>query len=213
MPTHAHVVSIPVVKKLLLTLSATAVLCWCGKAAAQLEDRAGILYLPDEETPYSGAYEKEELILLGAAELMCRIEAQVKDGRFIGTHKTFYVKNGKQALETTYKDGEKNGPYKAWWVNGQKWQEGFYKSGKKSGLWESWNYNGMKQQHEIYRGLVRDWEAKEQDKTFTVNAELLDWDKTHVFLKRTDNGKKIKVPGVKLSDEDKVLLLTAKKMF
>ena len=59
--------------------------------------------------------------------------------------------NGNKKLESSYKNGKKNGKWTVWYENGKKWSEITYKNGKLDELWTQWNENGQKETETTYK--------------------------------------------------------------
>ena len=102
-----------------------------------LEDRNGVKYLPNEETPFSGfaksVYEN------GQVEVLEQFKGGKRDGLAIG-----WWENGQKWWEVNYKDGKQDGLRTSWYENGQKRRESNLKDGKSDGLWTEWYSNGQK---------------------------------------------------------------------
>ena len=101
-----------------------------------LEDRNGVKYLPNKETPLTGR--AESFYDNGQKKL----EANYKDGKEVGLTTSWY-ENGQKAEEENYKDGKKDGLYTIWRENGQKGIEGNWKDGKPLSA-VVWKPNGEK---------------------------------------------------------------------
>ena len=50
--------------------------------------------------------------------------------------------NGQRYYKRNYKNGQKHGPWTWWYDNGQKKYQGNYSNGKKNGEWFEWTSNG-----------------------------------------------------------------------
>ena len=61
-------------------------------------------------------------------------------------------RDGTTYIEGTYRDGEREGVWKAWHANGQLWSVGEYQGGKENGLKTVYYENGQK----YYEGRVED---------------------------------------------------------
>ena len=125
------------------------------------EEREGIWYLKDSETPYSGKvyawhpngqkmgegnYKDGKLngISLQWNSNGQKIrEVNFKDGNTDGLAVSWH-ENGQKVFESNWKDGKQNGLFIAWYENGQKNMETNWKDGKKEGLAVVWNENGLK---------------------------------------------------------------------
>jgi antitoxin component YwqK of YwqJK toxin-antitoxin module len=60
---------------------------------------------------------------------------------------TLWYDNGQRAIETHFKDGEKDGVETVWFESGQKKSETPYRAGKKDGLQTNWDVKGYKFQY------------------------------------------------------------------
>lgn len=132
------------------------------------EEREGIWYLKDSETPYSGKvyalhpngqkmgegnYKDGKLngISLQWNSLGQKIrEVNFKDGNADGLAVSWH-KNGQKDYEANFKDGKQNGLFIAWYENGQKNMEVNYKNGKRDGLLVVWHENGQKMGEGSYK--------------------------------------------------------------
>jgi antitoxin component YwqK of YwqJK toxin-antitoxin module len=95
------------------------------------QERNGLVYLPNENKPFSGKFCKTEL----------SSEENYKDGKRVGEYIEWH-ENGQKKSEGSYKDGKRVGEYIEWHENGQKKSEGSYKDGKKIGVSVNWDPNG-----------------------------------------------------------------------
>ena len=120
----------------------------CGEGVVvedlKLEERNGVMYLPNHEEPYTGEYlkwhengQKQE-------------EGTYKDGKEDGRW-MLYDENGQKEFDTTYKDGKEDGLETLWYENGQKATEAMHKAGKKNGLATLWYENGQKWNEITYK--------------------------------------------------------------
>lgn len=69
------------------------------------------------------------------------LEETYKDGQKDGPFKS-YFENGQPEFEITYKDGKLNGPFKNYYNNGQPEFEMTYKDGQRDGLVKGYSENG-----------------------------------------------------------------------
>jgi antitoxin component YwqK of YwqJK toxin-antitoxin module len=65
-------------------------------------------------------------------------------------------------VESNYKDGERHGPFKEWYENGQQWEECNYVNGKLHGPYIGWYKNGQKWRECEYvngelHGPIKEW--------------------------------------------------------
>ena len=89
-----------------------------------------------------------------------------KHGR-IGTWK-FFHKNGKLKSESTWKDGERDGPYKSYYENGQLKEEGTLKDGELDGPTKTYYQNGQLKSEITWK----DGELDGPTKTYYQNGQL-----------------------------------------
>ena len=112
--------------------------------SAQTEERNGLLYLIQSETPFTGTvvgrYQN------GQKEW----ESNYKNGKEDGKGTNWY-ESGQKEIEGAHKDGKAEGPHTQWHDNGQKEAEGTYKDGKAEGKWTLWYPNGQKEAEEHYK--------------------------------------------------------------
>ena len=122
----------------------------------ELEEREGIYYFKDSDTPYTGKvyglYENGQK----------KSEGNYKDGKRDGLSLEWY-KKGQKKRETNYKDGKKDGLSIFWLANGQKGNEGIYKDGITEGIHKMWHANGqMRVQAKFENGIgsANFWNSK-----------------------------------------------------
>lgn len=89
-----------------------------------------------------------------------------------GSYKTYY-ENGNKYLECNYIDGKKHGLLTVWYENGNKQMECNYIDSKKNGLLTVWYENGKKDYEcnyvdDLRHGLYQDWYMNEQLKSVTT---------------------------------------------
>ena len=128
------------IKAILLSLFVALLMVGCGDGIVDyddLENRNGVTYLADEETPFTG---RAESFYRNGQK---RKEVNFKDGKPDGLW-TWWNEDGKKEEERTYKDGMEDGLWTKWHWNGQKYKEVTYKDGKKDGLETHWYENGQK---------------------------------------------------------------------
>ena len=133
-------------KAILLSLFVGLLMVGCGEVvdSSKLQDRDGVTYLPNEETPFTGR--AESFYGNGQKES----EENYKDGKADGLWSWWY-ENGQKKAEINYKDGIDRGLATAWYENGQKKSEENVKYGKYHGLWTRWYENGQKKWEENYK--------------------------------------------------------------
>ena len=140
---------------------------------SKLQDRVGVIYLPNAEKPFSGyakkTYENDQVEVL----------AQIKDGYV--TRVKQWKKNGIPMWDVGFLEGNlriKGIPWKEesdfdkkfprdgletlWHENGRKYTEVNYKDGKEEGLFTVWHENGQKKFEENFKngeleGLSTAW--------------------------------------------------------
>jgi antitoxin component YwqK of YwqJK toxin-antitoxin module len=127
-------------KAILLTLFVALLMVGCGEEQpvdySKLQDRDGIMYLPNEETPFNGR--AEDFYWTGQKKL----EANYKDGKLDGLWTLWYI-NGQKKREGNSKDGKEDGLWTQWYLNGQKNEESNWKAGKPMSA-KGWKPNGEK---------------------------------------------------------------------
>ena len=140
-------------KATLFALFTALLMVGCGEVVDidQLQYRGGVMYLPNEETPFTG-----KAVAKWPNGQEC-LEHNYKDGKRNGLYTSWY-KNGQKMLEINYKDGKQDGLSTHWYDNGQKEAEITYKDGKQDGLWIIYNQEGTETGRETYKNgeLVKD---------------------------------------------------------
>ena len=129
-----------------LLLMAFAILTiGCGEKKSEdvnldeLEDREGVAYLKNSDSPYTGkVFEFHD-------NGQKKSETTLKDGKPDGLSEAWF-ENGQKEVEGNYKDGKLHGPAVTWYENGQKESEANNKDGKFDGPLVSWYENGQKLQ-------------------------------------------------------------------
>ena len=111
---------------------------------SKLEDRDGVAYLSNEETPYTGHSKGFHKNGQKAGE------GNFKDGKKNGLWTTWH-ENGQKRDEITWKEDKPNGLATQWYENGQKKKEGNNKDGKPDGLYTLWYENGQKSGEGTYK--------------------------------------------------------------
>ncbi len=108
------------------------------------DERNGILYLPNENKPFTGIYlqlypngqKKEEL--------------NIKNGLYDGVA-TMWNDNGQKRMESNYKNGLLDGVYSTFLFSELKSNEDHYIQGEREGLSISWSPNGRIRRKENYK--------------------------------------------------------------
>jgi len=126
-------------KKIIYTFILTLFIVGCGeeKVAKVLQERNGIFYVPNEETPFSGI--GESYYLTGQKQHAYHYEDGIRDGKFT----TWYL-NGQKSHEGSFNEGKDDGPFVAWYENGQQRGQGEFDNGKKDGKFIDWYRDGKK---------------------------------------------------------------------
>ena len=142
-------------KPILLSLAIALLMVGCGEPdlsdpdvvedatadavdSSKLQDRNGIMYLANEENPFTGR--AESFYENGQKEL----ESNYKDGKPDGLW-TWWYENGQKKKEGNLKDGKSVGLWTIWKKNEQKWLEINYKDDKEDELYTYWYENGQKE--------------------------------------------------------------------
>ena len=94
------------------------------KVTTFLESKDGIAFLPNENKPFTGKFEKYY------SNGKKSSETKYIDGKKSGLQSVWH-ENGQKLSETNYIDGEQNGLKTLWLENGHKLEEIIYKNGKK----------------------------------------------------------------------------------
>tara|TARA_Y100001934_G_scaffold73467_1_gene91324 strand:- start:34 stop:588 length:555 start_codon:yes stop_codon:yes gene_type:complete len=103
---------------------------------SKLQDRNGVKYLLNEETPFTG---RAESFYENGQKLL---EVNFKDGKKDGLQ-VIWHENGQKAVEGTNKNGERDGLSTSWYENGQKSLEVNFKDRKRMST-VVWKPNGEK---------------------------------------------------------------------
>ena len=115
----------------------------CGQDAIdivdglKLEKRNGVMYLPNEKTPFTGRAEES----YNGHKLS---EGNYKEGKLHGLVTTWYVNGRKKEEEINYKNGEYDGLWTSWNENGKKMWARNWKYGRLNGVSTRWDENGQK---------------------------------------------------------------------
>jgi TPR repeat protein/antitoxin component YwqK of YwqJK toxin-antitoxin module/RNA polymerase subunit RPABC4/transcription elongation factor Spt4 len=130
-----------------------------------IQIRNGVGFLPNEDVPFTGKYEK--YYPNGQKEQ----EINWKNGKIDGLSTEWY-ENGQKSSEANWK-GSPNGSMTTWYENGQKKSEGNWKDGKPNGLNTDWYENGQKKSEGNWKngkfdGLITQWYENGQ-KSFEAN--------------------------------------------
>ena len=106
-----------------------------GKEVSYLQNRNGIKYEVNSETPFTGRLVKKY------ENGQKKEETNYKDGKKDGVF-TFWFENGQKKLEGKFKNGKDVGLWTGWHKNGQKGLEWNLKNGKEDGLLTIWDEEG-----------------------------------------------------------------------
>ena len=136
--------SFTAIMKHLLVMAFAILTIGCGEKKSdgvnldELEDREGVFYLKNSNSPYTGkCFEFHD-------NGQKKSEENYKDGKPDGLL-VYWYENGQKQTEINYKDGKPHGIGFNWYENGQKEAEGNHKDGKMDGLLVAWHENGQKQ--------------------------------------------------------------------
>ena len=121
-------------KQIIVLLVMIIVSYGCDVRQSQLQERNGLFYKINSETPYTGR------MVAKYPNGQKQHECTYKDGKQEGTG-TWWHSNGQKLAEHTYKDGKLEGTLTEWHENGQKKQEVTYKDGKPINK-KSWDKDG-----------------------------------------------------------------------
>ena len=134
-------------KNITLILISLMFLTGCEKEVSDLQDRGGVKYEVNSETPFTGK------VSLNHKNGQKAYKGSFKDGKHEGVH-TEWHENGQKKSEITYKDGKWDGIWTHWHENGQKEAERTFKNGKLDGLLTEWHENGQKKSEDNYKNGV-----------------------------------------------------------
>ena len=142
--------SFTAIMKHLLVMAFAILTIGCGEKKSdgvnqdELEDREGVVYLKNSDSPYTGkCFEFHDNGQKAA-------EANFKDGEYDGLVVTWY-ENGQKVIEINYKDGKQDGLTVGWYENGQKELEINHKDGKMDGPRVTWHENGQKMMESTFK--------------------------------------------------------------
>ena len=134
--------SFTAIMKHLLVMAFAILTIGCGEKKSdgvnldELEDREGVAYLKNSDSPYTGkCFEFHD-------NGQKKSENTLKDGKEDGLSLEWH-ENGQKYSEGNFKDGKEYGLSLGWHENGQKMVEGNFKDGKLDGLVVSWHENGQ----------------------------------------------------------------------
>ncbi len=124
----------PILFSFILLLSA----CNFGSKSAKfslLQNRQGIYYQPNEQTPFTG------IAVDSFPNSQIAISVELKNGVLDGKAKE-YFESGQIKSEKEFKNGQLDGKYTIWYSKGQKQEEGEAKNGKLNWDVKGWSDNG-----------------------------------------------------------------------
>ena len=174
-----------------------------------LEERKGIRYLKNSDTPYTGEYftvhrngqkkatgsfkggKTDGLVTSWHENGQKRFEVNFKDGRFHGLNLLWH-ENGQKEQEIYYKEGKKDGPSTMWYDDGQVQEKATYKEDELNGLGINWYKNGQKEEEGIFKdgkgdGLLTSWYKNGQKE---VEGTFKDGKPEGLMTWLHDNGQK-----------------------
>jgi len=174
-----------------------------------LEERKGIRYLKNSDTPYTGEYfivhrngqkkvtgsfkggKTDGLVTSWHENGQKRFEVNFKDGRFHGLNLLWH-ENGQKEQEIYYKEGKKDGPSTMWYDDGQVQEKATYKEDELNGLGINWHQNGQKEDEGIFKdgkadGLMTSWYQNGQKE---VEGTFKDGKPEGLMTWLHDNGQK-----------------------
>lgn len=133
----------------LCTVSICLLVASCSKNdhTIVLENRNGLKYEINSETPFTGKY------ITYYNNGQKKTESNFTDGKENGLV-TWWYENGQKELEENYKFGKKTGLRIEWYENGRKRREQIYKYDKRDGLMITWDNNGNITGMETYKNDV-----------------------------------------------------------
>ncbi|MDB4646674.1 hypothetical protein OAF51_04140 [Akkermansiaceae bacterium] len=174
-----------------------------------LEERKGIRYLKNSDTPYTGEYftvhrngqkkatgsfkggKTDGLVTSWHENGQKRFEVNFKDGRFHGLNLLWH-ENGQKEQEIYYKEGKKDGPSTMWYDDGQVQEKATYKEDELNGLGINWHQTGQKEDEGIFKdgkgdGLMTSWYKNGQKE---VEGTFKDGKPEGLMTWLHDNGQK-----------------------
>ncbi len=114
-------------KNVTLILISLMFLTGCEKEVSELQDRDGIKYEINSNTPFNGR------VVVNYSNGQKAYKGSFKDGKHEGTHYQWHT-NGQLTEETNYKDGKLDGLYARWFESGGKKANRSYKNGVLVGI-------------------------------------------------------------------------------
>lgn len=150
-------------KKRLLIIPIVLFLVSCSERevdAAKIQDRNGVFYVINEDTPFSG----KAVVIHPNGQLS--FENIYVNGKKEGLYRMWY-QNGQLISESTYVNGVMEGVLREWHENGQLSSESTYVNGNLDGVVQDWYENGQLYAERTYmngvmEGPVRVWDENGQ---------------------------------------------------
>ena len=130
-----------------------------SKLQERSEKGENLIYVLDEQTPYTGWARHELPDAIGGLTTLVRV-IRVKDGKIGG--EMLFRDNRRKLSAYNFKDGKMHGLSTEWYENGQKSLERNFKDGKQDGSWIQWHEDGTESLRATYEddkqvGLSRAW--------------------------------------------------------
>lgn len=121
----------------------------------ELDLRAGVLHLRDEDRPFSGT------VLEKFPNGANRVAIEIRDGRPHGRSRGWH-ENGQLEVEEHFIHGISNGPRQRWYDDGARKSEARIVDGKIEGIFTRWHENGKKaavimMKNGVAHGLSEAW--------------------------------------------------------
>ena len=139
-------------KKFLIILAAFSIIGCSGREVdiSKKQKRAGIVYVVNEEKPYSG-------VITGKYDNgQVKIKEIFKEGRYNGEQFTYYD-NGQVESKATFENGVAVGTFYAYHKNGEVSYTGNFLNGKRNGEWNRYTDDKKMILTEIYdNGELKD---------------------------------------------------------
>jgi len=131
-----------------------------SETVSYVEDRSGIVFLPEHNEPFSGKF--VSLWDWGDDQYkgygQHKVSGTYKNGKKDGVWTEWFVSGQKKSV-TSYKEGTVNGKWIEWHTDGQKWIEASFVDGRADGLAKSWYADGTKKFEILFSGGVKQEET------------------------------------------------------
>ena len=164
-------------KNTILILISLLFLTGCEKEVSEIQDRGGVKYEINSETPYTGK------VSLNHKNGQKEYKGNFKDGKEDGIHISWHS-NGQKKREGNFKDGKEEGLHISWHSNGQKMSEGNFKDGKEDGIHTEWYGNGLKEMEWNYKDGKEDGTRTKWNENGQKVSEKIYKDGVLVFKER-----------------------------